>query len=210
MELLVHLRNSLTEHTAIGRALSILEKDHEIKFNSDIIIKAYAMFDALSNTSHSFSCFQCGNHPVVLNFDVSRKACFKLPKISVDPNKQQCKTVNMHDFWNNVFLSAIGDGVFYGKENPFKVDPSFDFWAPWINPETLIGSDVFNTEYEKVNDSVANNISESVLHNLTEDRLEELLLKGTVSELKELCEACNITHKCGTKLDMVVALKSAG
>ena len=172
------------------------------------MIQAYFMFDAMSRKGHSFRCHQCGYYPVVMNFDVNRKASFRLPKIPIDPGKTYSDTVNMKEFWDTIFMSAIAEGVFHGKRNPFQISPSFEFWAPWIEPMMLKDPNMcVNTEYKKLSDSSLDTGS-SVLNSLNSETLEDLLWSGTGDQLKELCKKCNITQNCGTKLDMILALKS--
>lgn len=37
-----------------------------------------------------------------------------------------------------------------GKNNPFVVPPSYDFWAPWIGVNTRKSEMVLNTEFAKI------------------------------------------------------------
>ena len=65
-----------------------------------------------------------------------------------------------------------------GKENPFRVTPSYDFWAPWIG-ERMRGSSIFNTEVKK--HPVLLNQSRSVEDIAVDgDRLTELLSNASV------------------------------
>ncbi len=38
-----------------------------------------------------------------------------------------------------------------GKNNPFVVPPSYDFWSPWIGVNTRNSEMVLNTEFVKTN-----------------------------------------------------------
>ncbi len=39
--------------------------------------------------------------------------------------------------------------IFPPFANPYTVQPSYTFWAPWIGRHTRIGDVVFNTEHRK-------------------------------------------------------------
>ena len=63
-----------------------------------------------------------------------------------------------------------------------KILPAYDFWAPWIAPSSIDGSEVLNTEYEKLKHhgrripEVIDNEAE-----LSEEYVIELLCESSVS-----------------------------
>ncbi|XP_077093870.1 uncharacterized protein LOC143745627 [Siphateles boraxobius] len=83
--------------------------------------------------------------------------------------------VNIEAFWKAVSLEMIGRGfVSSNNQNPFKVLPSYHFWAPWIGHKTRSSNEVLNTEFEKI--KTAKVSEESQVYHVTEDRLMEELM----------------------------------
>ncbi len=60
-----------------------------------------------------------------------------------------------------------------GMKNPFIVQPSYNFWAPWIGIHTRSSDMVLNTEYAKLH--VSQDSREDDIP-LTEERLADELL----------------------------------
>ena len=50
------------------------------------------------------------------------------------------------------FLENLGD---------FNVKASYDFWAPWIGPQTRSNNVVFNTEYRKCHQITLQDVSDT-------------------------------------------------
>ena len=55
LDLCLYLRNAIEEHTAIGRVVGIIEKQYDINLPKLQIIKAFFLFDALSDHNFDFS-----------------------------------------------------------------------------------------------------------------------------------------------------------
>ena len=206
IEFLLMLRNAIYSHTAISRILTILEATHDLHFNSSLIMKAYFMFDALLSDSHEYTCYLCGDHPAILNFDVNRNAAFRMHNVVNDNVNEEY--VNADDFWNDVFHSAIAEGVRGNADNPYNVNVSISKWAPWISKKTRDNDLVVNTEFMKCSANTAD-IESQMLHNLSEERLEELLYRGSKQDLVDLCKDCGINATGCTKMGCITALKSA-
>ena len=216
IELLVLIRSSIKKYSNIHSILETLELtygfDNGLSFNRDAVTKAYFMFDALSSAEHQFFCYHCGDYPKILNFDVVRGAAFPMPHLNVDgmsSNNNQDK-VNAVQFWRNIFLLAIADGVRGQFSNPYKLDLSYFNWAPWI-PERMRESEmVFNTEYKKCS-SQTNDVEADLVHHLSEERLDELIFNNaSKTQLEDLCADCGIEGaKKMTKGACINALRSA-
>lgn len=69
------------------------------------------------------------------------------------------------------------------RNNPCKVSPSYDKWAPWIGPHTRAGKVLLNTEYAKL--ATKRSVGEKADIDISEERLS--------SELMNLKVIYNIT-----------------
>ncbi|XP_056118295.1 uncharacterized protein LOC130095561 [Rhinichthys klamathensis goyatoka] len=100
----------------------------------------------------------------------------------------------------------IGRGfVSSNNQNPFKVLPSYHFWAPWIGHKTRSSNEVLNTEFEKI--KTAKVSEESQVYDVTEDRLMEELMNQKVDVVRKLCKECGL-DTVGSKLDLISRLHS--
>ena len=211
LEFLVLLRNALLEHTAISRTVSIIEMTNRVKFDKDHIIKAYFMFDALSHKELSFNCDICGFHPVLLTFDTNRKAVFNVEDDIYNMDDDvECDDgrISIQDFWDQIFKYSIAEGVKGRCKNPFLFKPSAKYSAPWLPVECRNLNGAVNTEHLKGRSSVSHDEVDMV-NSLSEERLEELLAKGSKKELDAICKDCGIEVQLNTKIDCIKALKSA-
>ena len=80
-DLLKWLRNSQYMHNALSREMQLLEFQYGISICVDVVRRAFYKFLALAQDQDSFRCPLCGDHPVILTFDVDRKCNFKLEKM---------------------------------------------------------------------------------------------------------------------------------
>ncbi|CAH3166028.1 unnamed protein product [Porites lobata] len=58
----------------------------------------------------------------------------------------------MEAFWRQVDHSMVARGLIRAsnqKSNPYTVNPSYTFWAPWIRCQSRRGPVVFNSEHRK-------------------------------------------------------------
>ncbi|XP_077093825.1 uncharacterized protein LOC143745597 isoform X1 [Siphateles boraxobius] len=105
-----------------------------------------------------------------------------------------------------ITLEMIGRGfVSSNNQNPFKVLPSYHFWAPWIGHKTRSSNEVLNTEFEKI--KTAKVSEESQVYHVTEDRLMEELMNQKVDVVRKLCKECGL-DTVGSKLDLISRLRS--
>jgi hypothetical protein len=87
----------------------------------------------------------------------------------------------MHSFHN---LSSA--------ENPYKVEPAYDSWAPWIAPNSVQDSMVINTEYQKLWQDDGFVPSEENIRPLSDEYLLQLLCESTVRSIT----IEYLLHKC--------------
>ena len=93
-------------------------------------------------------------------------------------------------------------------QNPFLFKPSAKYSAPWLPVECRNLNGAVNTEHLKGRSSVSHDEVDMV-NSLSEERLEELLAKGSKKELDAICKDCGIEVQLNTKIDCIKALKSA-
>ena len=205
LDLCLYLRHSIEEHTAIGRVVGTLEKQYDVLLPKQKIIKGFFLFDSLSNHNFDFNCLLYGYHPMILTFDCTRKACFQENDWSMEDNcPESDEVVDPVNFWKRITLYSIADGLSSGKANPFKDNVNTSNWSSWISTKNC--NIVINTEGKKGENS--DTAEGDPLDIISEERLEELLLSGTVSTLRELCSECGFPMPNGTKLACIAKLKS--
>ena len=115
LDLCWNLRNAIEEHTAIGRVVGIIEKQYDINLPKQQIIKAFFLFDALSDHNFDFECLFCGYYPIILTFDCTRKACFQESDWQCDGDSSDDDSsddpdddmVDPVEFWHKVMLKSI-------------------------------------------------------------------------------------------------------
>ncbi|KAI4904725.1 hypothetical protein NFI96_027432, partial [Prochilodus magdalenae] len=179
LHLCLFLRNSVQNHTAVGRALEALEQTNQKKYPShDSLLHGYLHFEALTAHDYNFSCVNCGDHPPVVILDLHKKGVFSMPGeqefhfmckivyknvfyfylscLSVsdvkDPPPEFDGHVDIEEFWQSVAQEIVCRGfVKSNRENLFAITPAYDKWAPWIGPRTRASKTVINTEYAKMN-----------------------------------------------------------
>ena len=66
---------------------------------------------------------------------------------------------------------------FIGKDNPYKVEPTYNFWAPWIGKRSR-GPVAYNTERRKHPKFFQENMEQA---DIDGDRLQELMCNASVS-----------------------------
>lgn len=76
----------------------------------------------------------------------------------------------------NAIFSVLG-----ARDNPFRVAPTYEFWAPWIGKRTRDSNLVINTEFAKLKPAKAT--LEAAELQVTEDHLREELFKQKVCVL---------------------------
>nr|XP_055064926.1 uncharacterized protein LOC129447284 [Misgurnus anguillicaudatus] len=208
LNLCLFLRSSLQAHSAVSRVIDSLENLNDVKYpSSDTCLHAYLHFEALCDNTYNFSCASCGDHPPVVIMDLHKKGDFSMAASDIEDTPKDFKgMVNIEAFWNTVSLEMIGRGfVSSDNQNPFKVLPSYHFWAPWIGHKTRSSNVVLNTEFEKI--KAAKVSEESQVYHVTEDRLMEELMNQKVDVVRKLCNECGL-DTVGSKLDLILRLRS--
>ncbi|XP_076863832.1 uncharacterized protein LOC143516123 [Brachyhypopomus gauderio] len=153
LELCIFLRQNLQNHTAVSRTINSLEGLRGVTFPStDVILHAYCHFEALTSHDYTYSCVNCGYYPAVVIMDLHKKGVFSMAVSDLkEPPKNFNGDVNIEEFWNSVSVEMIARGFVPSRaKNPLAVNPSYEYWAPWIGRNTRKGDHVLNTEYEKV------------------------------------------------------------
>lgn len=74
---IVNILCYLQKHTAITRALDILNDCHGVKYPPQIH-SAYVHFETLCNHQFEFECALCGHYPHILILDGNRKCAFRM------------------------------------------------------------------------------------------------------------------------------------
>nr|XP_021331329.1 uncharacterized protein LOC108183900 isoform X2 [Danio rerio] len=206
LHLCLVLRNSLQNHTAVGRVVRIIEAtEGESLPKGDLIMQAYLHFEALCDLDYMYSCVSCGYSPSTVIMDLHKKGVFSIPVSEIpSPPLDYDGHVDIEQFWNAVAMDVISRGFYpSGKENPFKISPSYHYWSPWIGPKTRGSTMVLNTENAKVH-SLDGGIDMDVP--LTEERLGDELLHLKIADLKKLCRQCGVDN-VGSKMDLVLRLR---
>lgn len=72
------------------------------------------------------------------------------------------------------------------RDNPCKVSPSYNKWAPWIGPHTRAEKLLLNTEYSKL--ARKTSVAEKAEVEISEERLS--------TELMNLKVNCNVLFAC--------------
>ncbi|XP_034082898.1 uncharacterized protein LOC117553198 isoform X1 [Gymnodraco acuticeps] len=79
LHLCLFFRQSVQNHTAVGRALDILEQTNNEKYpKHDSILHGYLHFEAMTAHDYNFSCVHCGVHPPVVIMDLHKKGVFTM------------------------------------------------------------------------------------------------------------------------------------
>ncbi|XP_058639161.1 uncharacterized protein LOC131544754 isoform X2 [Onychostoma macrolepis] len=111
----------------------------------------------------------------------------------------------MKDFWASVTAEIVCQGLLDSAcQNPFLVSPSYNYWAPWIGPNTRKEDTVLNTEYAKMH--APRPATEDAELEVTEERLEEVLTNLKVDVVRSLCKQCGLDPS-GSKMDLVLRLR---
>ncbi|XP_071849794.1 uncharacterized protein [Apostichopus japonicus] len=192
-EVLNILESSVASHIAIGSQVECFNKAMNINLNTSTVIGAYLHFVGMSQRTYDFTCISCGYYPPLIVMDLDKKGAFhcdssqmELPEMSPESD-----VVNAEEFWQNVVRHQVAGGFLKsGTENPFPVIPGYQNWAPYIAPNSR-GSVVINTEHRKVSRSTGK--LEEEVHNMTEERLIELLYNSTTRTVRELGQGLRIT-----------------
>ncbi|XP_058614543.1 uncharacterized protein LOC131529049 [Onychostoma macrolepis] len=207
LHMCIILRHSIQTHHAISRAVEVLETTTQQKFPSkDKILHAYMHFEALTDHTYTYSCVKCGYHPAVVVMDLHKKAAFNMPVSDIPaPPPEYDGRVNMKDFWASVTAEIVCQGLLDSAcQNPFLVSPSYNYWAPWIGPNTRKEDTVLNTEYAKMH--APRPATEDAELEVTEERLEEVLTNLKVDVVRSLCKQCGLDPS-GSKMDLVLRLR---
>ncbi|XP_077365645.1 uncharacterized protein LOC144009664 [Festucalex cinctus] len=207
LHLCLFLRQCVQNHTAVGRAMDILEQLTKTKYpNHDAILHGYLHFEALTAHEYNFSCVNCGVHPPVVIMDLHKKGVFNMAVSEIeDPPPEFDGHVDVEEFWHSVEKELVCRGLIKSNhKNPYKVSPSYDKWAPWIGPHTRAGNTVLNTEYAKLTAKKA--VSEQTDILITEERLSSELLNLKANTLRKLVQECGVNSK-GSKMDLVLRLR---
>ncbi len=199
---LLHIRASLVNHTAIARAVSILEYRLDLKLQTDDVSNAYLAFEALVDHGYNYSCVRCGHHPKVLIHDLTKKAVFRFPVNEVQPPQDPSPRVDADQFWCDVEKEILARGMIRrGETNPFKLSPSYHRWAPYIGPQTRNDRLLYNTEYMKLR-----NVDTQDHNPIPEEIIVHLLADEKVDTVRRFCRLLGISA-VGTKLDMLERMR---
>ncbi|XP_077096666.1 uncharacterized protein LOC143748537 [Siphateles boraxobius] len=207
LHLCVVLRNSLQNHTAVGRVVQTIEAtEGESLPKGDLIMQAYLHFESLCDLDYIYSCVSCGYNPSTVIMDLHKKGVFSIPVSEIQsPPATYDGHVDIEEFWDAVAMDMISRGFYpSGKENPFTVSPSYHNWSPWIGPKTRESAMVLNTESAKVKSS---NDGSDIDVPFTEERLGDELLHLKVFDLKKLCRQCGVDD-VGSKMDLILRLRN--
>ncbi|XP_016407530.1 uncharacterized protein LOC107739835 [Sinocyclocheilus rhinocerous] len=162
----------------------------------------------LKHTDHkyAYSCVKSGYHPAVVVMDLHKKAAFNMPVSDIPaPPPEYDGRVNMKDFWASVTAEIVSQGLLgSARQNPFLVSPSYNYWAPWIGPNTRKEDTVLNTEYAMMH--APRPATEDAELEVTEERLEEVLTNLKVDVVRRLCKQCGLDPS-GSKMNLVVRLR---
>ncbi len=183
-----HIRASLVNHTAISRAVAIMEYRLEVTLPKEDISNGYLAFEALVDHSYQYSCVRCGHYPKVLIHDLTKKAVFRFPVNDVKVPANPSPTVDADLFWADVQKEIIARGMLRrGESNPFRVSPTYHQWAPYIGPQTRKDRLLYNTEYMKLK-----NVDPQDHSPIPEDVLMHLLADEKVDTVRKFCKQLNI------------------
>ncbi|XP_066271997.1 uncharacterized protein [Branchiostoma lanceolatum] len=209
MELCFWLRACVQNHVAVGRMSSILEEHLGVSLPRQDILNGYLLFEVLCQHQYDYSCVRCGHHPPILIMDLDRKVAFHMAASSLNSTENCQDEIDPTAFWDRVESEIVARGLLSrGQENPYKVEPSFDFWAPWLGPKTR-GSTCYNTEFQKKRPGNRDDLQTDeadINTDLTEDRLMDLLCEGTSQTIKALCKKCKVSSD-GSKVDCIRELQ---
>ena len=162
----------------------MIELQYQVEINHNALRKCFYKFLALYD-DHCFRCCLCGYYPVILNFDVDRKCCFKVNNLGGERIIKD--EVDCEKFWGQIENVVVGQTF---EEIPTKkICPSLDFWAPFIPKESRASNFVLNTEYKK---GVQDETEQEFIECLSEDVLQELFETASLEKLKELCRQCGL------------------
>ncbi|XP_066301003.1 uncharacterized protein [Branchiostoma lanceolatum] len=213
LKLCTWLRHSLANHVPIGTVLSTLQVMLDVQFNHTTVMNGYLHYETLVEHNFSFTCSICGIYPPVLIFDLTRKAVFNVSVSDLDSDGrvlQESKNndrVDMFAFWKQAEEEILERGFSRGSKTTNPVVPSYRPWAPWIAPDVLKSTSVYNTEYRKARKrDTPNDESKAIHHHLSKEKLEELLEDAKVLDIQEFCRKCGVPDK-GSKMDMVGKLR---
>ncbi|KAK0140068.1 hypothetical protein N1851_023031 [Merluccius polli] len=117
LHLCLFLRQSVQNHTAVGRALDILEQTNNKKYpNHDSILHGYVHFEALTAHDYNYSCVNCGVHPPVVIMDLHKKGVFSMPVSDIeDPSPEFDGHVDVEAFWDSVEKEIVCRGFLKSK-----------------------------------------------------------------------------------------------
>ncbi|XP_077092035.1 uncharacterized protein LOC143744406 [Siphateles boraxobius] len=138
--------------------------------------------------------------------DLHKKGAFHLSVSDLaQPPEDFNGEVDMEHFWEALSMERISRGfVTSDQHNPFKVPPTFHFWAPWIGRNTRRSNSVLNTEFEKVRPAKPAEVCEITV---SEDRLTEELYKQKVHVVRKLCRECGLDSS-GSRNDLLLRLSN--
>ncbi|XP_076866870.1 uncharacterized protein LOC143518315 [Brachyhypopomus gauderio] len=208
---------ALKNHTAIGRALSIVEDLSGCRVPHDPIRKAFFHFSALRDYKYGFFCYRCGHHPSIIVADANWKVAFDIPvQVLKKPNPETVRaedlSVNMKEKWQNLENEMIASGLCTGgrTHNPFSNMLTYSDLAPWIGVNTRTGDIVPKTELLKGLWKKTNVGRECQVANteMNEDYILDLLekKKAQKAELVSACEALGVSAE-GTREDILNRLQ---
>ncbi|XP_045614561.1 uncharacterized protein [Procambarus clarkii] len=139
---LVFIRASLLNHTAISRAVSIIEYTLDLTLNHKELEHAYLAFEALCEYDYKFSCFRCGYHPKVLTRDPAQNEAFNDSENGIPLPNSPVPENDANIFWEKVKKELVAYCFLKnGMKNPYRVLPKNHKWAPYIGNNGFIRCD---------------------------------------------------------------------
>ncbi|KAK1879189.1 Heterogeneous nuclear ribonucleoprotein U-like protein 2 [Dissostichus eleginoides] len=176
------LRNSIQNHTAVGRVVEALQASKKQKYPD--------------------------HHPPVVIMDLHEKGVFSITMSDLqEPSPEFDGQVDIEDFCHSVSEEILCRGfVKSNAANPCVVSPSYHKWAPLIGSRTRANNIVFNTEYMKGQGRKRANLTEQAEMDITEDRLTNEIMNLKVDAVRSLVKSCGL-DSTGSKMDLVIRLR---
>ncbi|XP_056142744.1 uncharacterized protein LOC130118348 isoform X2 [Lampris incognitus] len=203
------LRNSIQNHTAVGRVVEALQATNNQKYpDHDSILYGYRHFEALSSHKYDLSCVHRGDHPAVGIMDLHKKGVFSMAMSDFqEPPLQFDGQVDTEDLLRPVSREVLCRGFLKSNAaNPCVVSPSYHKRAPWIGPHSRANSTVFSTDYMKGQGRKRSNSTEQAEMDTTDERLTNEIMNLKVDAVRNLVKHCGL-DTTGSKMDLVIRLR---
>ncbi|KAK4299646.1 hypothetical protein Pmani_028105 [Petrolisthes manimaculis] len=197
---LLMIRSAIITNISISSVAGMLEEEMG-SVSAEVVEQAYLSFEAMVVHHYSYSCVRCGYYPSIIVMTSNKAATFNYTETSGDPDQvfgaASKPLVDVDNFWCDVQKDLIAQGVVQeGCQNPIKLAPSPNFWAPYLGPHTRASPLIQNTEAQKTQQDW--NATELV----SEDVVLQLLAGEKLEMVRHLC--CKLgLETAGTKLELL-------